>query len=510
MYPPSQYTSIHTRVRDGRYMASVLGSVADRSSNKWIGLVAASAGLFLGTLDITVNVALPEITRSFDTDVETVQWIIIFYVGSTTGLQLSLGSAADIYGLKRFYILGLIVYTLAVLLISLAPTLGVVFGFRVLQAVGNGLILASAPALVTRAFPPKERGRALGLMSGLATLGMITGSLGGGVLVDSFGWRSIFIARVPLAAVAIALAFVALRERPSDGLRPPFDLRGGVALFSGLASLILFLTLGGRIGWASPVVIPLAALSAASLGAFAYIERLVPRPVLQLGLLKHRVLPFAVLSAYLMFMASFVNFFILPFYVSDTLGGNAKSLGFLLTLTAVVSAVSAPISGWLSDRISPAYLTTLALAIVAAVLYSFSLLGADSTFADVAFRMAAVGVGMGMFQASNANLVMGSVSADRLGTGAAIMALSRSMGTVTSVAVISAVFAALLSAHTGTLAGEGIVGEAGDAQAFVLTFRDTYQISALLAGVAVVVSLMYWPQLVRRRVGIKRSRPTSG
>ena len=213
-------------------MASESDSVTGGSVNKWTGLVAASAGMFLGTLDITVNVALPEITRSFDTDVATIQWIIIFNVGSTTGLQLSLGSAADVYGLKRFYILGLVVYTLAVLLIGLAPSLGVVFGLRVLQALGNGLILASAPALVTRAFPPGERGRALGLMSGIATLGMITAALGGGVLVDSLGWRSIFLARVPLGLLATVLAVVVLRGRSSGAPRQPFDLRGGVAAFA--------------------------------------------------------------------------------------------------------------------------------------------------------------------------------------------------------------------------------------------------------------------------------------
>ena len=251
-------------------MASAADSTASSSPNKWLGLVAASAGVFLGTFDITVNVALPNITSSFGTDVQTVQWIIIFYVGSTTGLQLSLGSVADAYGLKRFYVIGLVVYTLAVLLISLAPTLSIVFGFRVLQAVGNGLILASAPALVTRAFPSEERGKALGLMAGLGTLGMLVGALGGGVLVDSFGWRAIFAVRVPLGIIAIGLALVTLREQPSGETRQGFDFRGAVTLFIGLASFILFLTLGGRLGWTAPVVLALALLSAASLTAFAF------------------------------------------------------------------------------------------------------------------------------------------------------------------------------------------------------------------------------------------------
>ncbi|PON10902.1 hypothetical protein C2W62_47625 [Candidatus Entotheonella serta] len=151
--------------------------------HQWLSLIAASMGMFLTSLDITVNVALPDITRSLGTDSQTVQWIIIFYVGSSTGLQLSLGNAADRYGLKRFYLLGLGVYALAVLLIGLAPMLSMVFALRVLQAVGNGLIMVAVPALVNSIFPPETRGRALGLMTGIGALGTVAGALGAGVLV---------------------------------------------------------------------------------------------------------------------------------------------------------------------------------------------------------------------------------------------------------------------------------------------------------------------------------------
>ena len=481
----------------------------DGRTNKWLGLVAASTGLFLGSLDITVNVALPDITSSFGTDVQTIQWIIIFYVGSTTGLQLSLGSAADIYGLKRFFIIGIGTYTLAVLLIGLAPTLSVIFGLRVLQAVGNGLMLASAPALVTAAFPPEERGKALGLMAALGTLGMITGSLGGGVLVDSFGWRSIFLARIPLAVLAAVFAFLALQERKAAEPRPSFDYRGAVAVFVGLTSLILSLTLGGRNGWTTVPVLLLALLSVASLSGFVYLERNAARPVLALGLLRNRVLSPAMIAAYLVSMAVFVNWFILPFYVADILGVNAKSLGLLLMLTPLVSAGVSPIGGWLSDHISPAYPITAALVLSAGAMFWFSSLGIDSTVGDVALRMAATGVGMGLFQAANGNLIMGTVPGNMLGTGGAFMALSRSLGTVCSVAIMSAFFAARLDSHTAALVGQSIAGDSGETQAFVLAFKDTYRVAAVLSVIAALISVALWPQVVRRRITFRRSRQTS-
>ena len=473
-------------------------SADDNTASKWIGLVAASAGMFLGSLDITVNVALPDITRSFGTDLQTVQWIIIFYVGSMAGLQLGLGSAVDLYGLKRFYIIGLATYTLAVLLIGIAPLFSMVFGLRVLQAVGNGLILASAPALVTRIFPREERGRGLGLMAGIATLGMVTGALGGGVLIDAFGWRAIFIFRVPLGVLAVLLAFLSLREQRASGARA-FDFRGAVALFVGLASFVLFLTLGGRDGWATPLVLLLLLISAMSLIAFVYMQRTVSRPVLELRLFKHRVLSPVVIASYLMFLSVFVNWFILPFYMSDALRVDAKTLGFLLMLTPAVGSVASPIGGWVSDRFPPAYLTTAALVIVSGGMCWFSMLSADSTVAQVAVRMGVVGAGMGLFQAANVTLIMSAVPGDRLGTGGAILSISRSMGNVTSVAIMSALFASRLDAHTVSLAQQGIAGASSGVQAFVMAFQDVYLVSALVAAAAVLVSISYWPRLLPGR-----------
>lgn len=460
-------------------------------------MISASVGMFLGSLDISVNVALPEITRSFGTDVQTVQWIIIFYVGGTVGLQLSLGSAVDVYGLKRFYVIGLGIYTLAVLLIGLAPLLSIVFGLRVLQAVGNGLMMVCAPALVTSIFPPDERGRGLGLMTGIAALGTVAGALGGGVLVDTFGWRAIFLGRVPLGVLALLLAFVALREQPHHGQRA-FDFLGAAALFAGLASFILFLSLGGRSGWTAPPALLALVLSAISLIFLVYVRKTGSHRVLNLGLLYNRVLSPVMLASFLMSFATFVNLFVLPFYVSNTLKVGARVLGFLLTLTPVVSGAVAPLGGWMSDRMPPAYLTTLALIIVASAMYWFSLLGADSTVAQVALRMGALGIGMGLFQAASATLIMGTVPRDSLGTGGAILSISRSMGTVTSVAIMSALFGSRLDVHTVSLAQQGIAVETGSALAFVMAFKDTYLVSALLAGAAVLVSLSYWPQLIRK------------
>ena len=471
------------------------GASAGRPAHKWIVLVVASAGLFLSLLDVSLNVALPNITNSFATDIQTVQWIIILYVGTATGLQLSLGSAADTYGLKRVYILGLVGYTVAVLVIALAPNLPVVLGLRIFQAIGNGLVAASVPALITRSFPAGQRGTAMGIMATIATAGMITGSLGSGFLVDAFGWRAVFLARVPVGVVIILLAVTLLREQRPDRSGVRFDFAGALTLFVGLASFIGFLTLGGRNGWTSVSALLLAFLSPLFLALFVRVERTTEHPLLDLALLKHRVLSFGTATAYLMYMGIFLNWFVLPFYVTGSLGASARDLGLLLTLTPVVGAVAAPLGGWCSDRTSPAYVTTLALLILAGAMGWFSSLDEASTLFDVGLRTGLTGLGIGLFQASNASLVMGSVPASRLGAGGAFIAVARNMGTVSSVAVLGFVFAARVEWHTASLAAMSVVGEPVEAQGFIRAFRDVYLISAALVAAAAVASLAYcsWP-----------------
>ena len=461
-----------------------------------LGLFAASSGVFLGSLDITLNVALPDIARSFSTDLQTVQWMILFYVGSSAGLQLGLGSAADVYGLRRFFIVGLAVYTAAVLLIGLAPQLPMLFGLRVLQAVGNALLMACAPALVTGLYPANERGRALGTMAGLGTLGMLLGSVAGGGLVDALGWRAVFLARVPLGLAALALAAYALRERTSDEPRHAFDFWGAASMFTGTASYVLALALGGSLGWKSPIVAALALACGVSLAAFGFAERRAARPVLDLRLLRHRVLAPAFVSAFLISVSAFVNWFILPFFVSDVMGENAQTWGLLMMLMPLTITVSAPVGGWLSDRVPPAYLTTVAALMTAATVFSYVGLDASTGVLDIAIRSAAMGLSMGLHQAANANLVMGSVPPNRLGTGGAIMTLSRSLGAVSSVALLSALVAAREAWHTGALTGAEAAGE----RAFVLAFGDTYLAAALLGLAAAAVSVTFWPPFVRSRL----------
>ena len=369
--------------------------------------------MFLTSLDITVNVALPNITDSFGTDAVTIQWIIILYVGSSTAMHLGLGGAADAFGLKRMFVLGLIAYTVAVFAIGFAQSLGLLFGLRIFQAVGNGLLMVLAPAIVTLLFPSEFRGRALGIMAALGTLGMMVGSLGGGALVDAFGWRAIFLGRVPLCLAAIAFSAALLRlpgdsgRRDDQGAWRGFDVWGSAALFTAVGALILMLSLGGRNGWTAVYVPLLGVVAVVGIVAFVVVERRAERPVLQLSVLRNRVLAPALVVSMLAMVSTFVNWFLLPFFVVESLGTSASVWGLLLMVMTVANALWAPIGGWLSDRWHPAYTITSGLVAAVVAMVSLAVLDERSTVVQVALGLIVIGVGTGLFQSANANLIMG-------------------------------------------------------------------------------------------------------
>jgi len=439
--------------------------------------------MFLTALDITVNVALPDITDSFGTDAVTIQWIIILYVGSSTAMQLGLGGAADSFGLKRAFVLGLVAYMVAVVMIGFAQSLGLVFGLRVFQAVGNGLLMALAPAIVTRLFPSEFRGRALGIMAALGMLGMMVGSLGGGALVDAFGWRAIFLGRVPLCLAAIAFTAILLRVPDDSGktdvptapshlrgrvgvvdapgrvrvtglitrsLRG-FDIWGSTTLFTAVGALILMLSLGGRNGWTEVYVPGLGILAIVSIAAFVRVERRAQRPILQLSIFRNRVLAPALLVSMLAMVSTFVNWFILPFFVVESLGTTASVWGLLLMLMTIANTLWAPVGGWLSDRWHPAYTITAGLVSSTAAMVSLSAMDEGSSVVRVALGLIFVGVGTGLFQSANANLIMGAMPANRLGMGGGIMGLSRGLDTVFSVAIMGAIFSARMGFREASL-----------------------------------------------------------
>lgn len=478
---------------------------AESATGSWAKAMVATAaglGMFLASLDIALNVALPSMTEALDADLQSIQWVIVAFVATRAALVLGTGSFADRFGLKPVYILGAVSYVVAMVCIAVSPNLETVVGFRVLQALSVGCLFAVSPAIAARVFPSHRRGLSMGFTVGSQALGMLAGTIGAGLLVRWLGWEWIFLGRIPFAVIAFVLAVWFLEGRrtgsaPGSTSDPTFDVAGAVMLAGGLLSLIIGLRLGRSIGWDSPAVLVLLPLAPVFAVGFWWVERTAQWPVLPGNLLRLRGFTVSILSMFLAQFGVFVIWFIFPFYMAESLGRGPLTLGMVLATMAFLNTGFSGVGGWLCDKIGTLPIGFVGLLVMASGLLYMGFLDAGSSLGEVAMRVGIVGTGLGLFQAAAYSLMMGSVPSERFGTAGAALSLAQASGTVLAVAVMGGVF--------GWRTDQHLVGLAASADAeglaFIKAFKDVFLIGS---SVGLLAALMF---LLSRRNQV-RSMPT--
>ena len=413
---------------------------------KWWVLLAVGVGTFMSALDgSVVNTVLPVMAGSLGSDIATIQWVVTLYLLVVSGLLLSFGRLGDLHGHKTVYVTGFVVFVLGSALCGLAPTAGALIAFRALQGVGAAMLFANSPAILTRNFPPAQRGQALGLRATLTYLGQMVGPFLGGWLAVQFSWRAVFYINVPvgLLALLLSLRFIP-RDAPADHAER-FDLAGALTFMVGLVALLLGLNQGHALGWTSPPILALLALAGLVLATFVVIERRVPYPMLDLGLFRRRLFSAAAASAVLNFLCVYGILFLLPFYLIQGRDLSPAQAGLLLTMQPLVMIVVAPLSGTLSDRIGSRLPATLGMAILAVALFLLSRLGPHSSVGDVVVPLAIAGLGTGIFISPNNSALMGSAPRHQQGIAAGILATARNVGMMLGVGLVGAIFTTALA-----------------------------------------------------------------
>jgi len=461
------------------------------AADKWFVLATVGLGTFLTVLDSSiVNISLPTITRELHTDVTTIQWVVMGYLLTITGLLLTCGRVADLVGRKLVYMAGMAIFTLATALCGTAQAVEQLVAWRVLQGIGAAGVMALSGALTASAFPQDERGKALGINATLVAVGAISGPVLGGFLNDYLDWRWVFFARVPFGLLATLLAARTLAGAVRPGRRR-FDLLGGALLFLWLAALIVAVNQGSNLGWSSPATLTLFAAAGAGLAAFVAVERREREPMLALGLFRNRLFTAASASALLSFLANSASALLMPFYFVQGLGFPPSTAGVMLLPQPLVMSVVAPFSGWLSDRMGSRLLSTAGLGIACLGLLSLSTLHASSTYPEVAVRLAAMGLGIGLFGSPNTNALLSSVPRAQMGVASGMQATVRNLGMVVGTAIAGAAWTGRMAFHADRLAQLGELGEAEIAlQSFVGGFQDALLVSAAICSVGVFTSLV--------------------
>lgn len=421
---------------------------------KWYVMLAVGLGIFLSTIDGSiVNVSLPTLVLELKTSFAAVQWVVLAYLLTLTTLMLSVGRLADMYGKKPVYVAGFAVFTVGSMLCGLAPNVYWLIGLRVFQALGAVMLLSLGTAIVTEAFPPGERGQALGISGTIVSIGIVLGPTLGGLILSMFSWRWIFYVNLPVGLLGTCMAlWVVPAVRPRGGQR--FDYGGAGAFLVGLLGLLLALTLGQQIGFGAQAVWGLLGLALAGLLVFLWLERRVAQPMIDLRLFRNTWFSVNLLTGLLTFVCSAGTFFLLPFYLENVLRHTPREVGLLLGVVPLVMGVVAPLAGGLSDRWGTRLISLLGLVGLLGGYWALSSLGAHTSVWGYVLRMVPVGLGMGIFQSPNNSAIMGAAPREQLGVVSSLLALSRTLGQTTGIAVLGAVWAARVAAHAaGGLTG---------------------------------------------------------
>lgn len=445
---------------------------------KWKAMLTVWIGIFMATLDGSIlNVALPTLTEYFKTDITTIEWVVMAYLLTITGLLLSLGRLSDMIGRKNIFASGIALFTIGSGLCATSTTEMQLIFFRVIQGVGAAMVMATGVAIITHAFPPRERGKAMGLIGTVVSIGSMAGPITGGFLIENVGWPSIFFINIPVGIIGTFMALKVLRKEENTKGQT-FDIPGALTLFMSLISLLLALSEGQDFGWDSWPIILLLILSIVFFIIFIFVENKADQPVMELRHFRNRPFAAANISAMISFMAMYTVIILMPFFLQNELGYSPQNVGVVFLAVPLVMSVVSPVSGWLSDRTNSHVLSSIGIAFGTISILSLGFLDKNSGFIDIALRLALLGLGMGLFQAPNNSIIMGSLPIEQLGIAAGIMGTMRNMGMVIGVAVSGAVFSNRYAYYGGT------------ESSFIPAFHDTYVISAIICGIAVLTSLV--------------------
>jgi len=456
-------------------------------SKKWYVLSAVGMGVFLATIDGSiVNVSLPTMEKSFQTDFALVQWVVLAYLLTVTTLMLGIGRLADIYGKKPIYTTGFIVFTVGSVLCGLSSTIYTLIGFRVVQAIGAAMIMALGMAIVTEAFPGSERGRALGITGTIVSVGIAVGPTLGGVIIQNLSWHWIFFVNLPIGIIG---TFMVTRYVPA--FRPPggqrFDYWGALTLCISLLSLLVALTLGQRNGFGDRSVLVLLGTFVVLLGTFIFIELHTGQPMIDLRLFRNSLFSVSLTTGFIIFICLAGSLILMPFYIQNVLGYDPQQTGLLMATVPVALGVIAPISGILSDRFGSRPITVTGLVVLTFGFLAVSSLDAETTTLGYILRFLPVGLGMGIFQSPNNSAIMGAAPRDRLGIASGMLAVTRTLGQTTGIATLGALWAGQVFKHAGNVLPGGATNAPISAQVFAL--RDTFVIVSVLIFIALLLSI---------------------
>jgi EmrB/QacA subfamily drug resistance transporter len=403
--------------------------------------------LLAATNSGTLIIALPDLERSLHTSLLALVWVILAYLIAATVLVLMAGRLSDLFGRKRAYVGGFVVFALASLGAGFSSDATVLILWRILQGIGSAFLFANAAALVTDAFPKEELGLAMGANTMVAAIGLVLGPVLGGALV-AISWHWVFWFNVPLALAGAAWGALILRELGKPDSVRGYDVLGTLTFVVGLTGLVYGVSRGGISGWDDSLVIGAFIVAAVLLPLWVVIERRSPAPMLDLGLFRNRLFAAASAASFINGLARFALLFLFVFYYQGAQGATPIEAGIKLIPLALGMLIASPIAGIYADRHGSRALAALGMLVTAIGLAAMTTLQVHSAYWQSGLWLFVVGAGSGMFNSPNTAAMMGTVPAYRRGIAAGARTLLQNTGAVLSIAFVLAIVTAAIPKAT--------------------------------------------------------------
>ena len=453
-------------------------------NRKWWTLGAMCFALFMVMLDNTVvNIALPAIRAQFHASISNLSWTVNAYTLVFGVLLVTGGRLGDVFGRKRMFLAGVVVFTLGSIGAGLSQSIDQLIVFRGVQGMGAAFLMPGSLSIITNAFQGPERGRALGLWAGISGLALGMGPVVGGLLVEKAGWEWIFFLNVPVALIAIPVTIYAVQESRDPAAVRRVDFAGILTLTVGLGALVLALVQSNDYGWTSPRILTEFAIAAVGLTAFGLLQWRQSDPMLDLSFFRNRTFNAGNATAFLVTFSMFATFFFLTIYMQTILGLSALETGVRFLPMTILIIVTAPIAGRLSDKYGSRWLLTGGMTMVSLSLFLESRITDSSGYLTLLPAFIVGGIGMGMTMSPMTAAVMGSVDRTKAGAASGVLSMVRMIGGVFGVAALTAVFSHLSAAR----AAEGH----GQSDVFIYALSHSLQYSAAFALTGAIVAFLF-------------------
>jgi EmrB/QacA subfamily drug resistance transporter len=497
-------------------------------NRRWWTLGAMCFALFMIMLDNTVvNVALPSIQRDLHATLSSLEWTVNAYTLTFAVLLVTGGRLGDIFGRRMMFLFGVVVFGLSSIAIGLAPDDTALVIFRAVQGIGAAFMMPATLSIITQAFPPHQRGMAIGTWAGVSALALAIGPVVGGFLTEQVSWRAIFFLNPPIAIGAVAVTLFATRESRDETVTRSVDVPGIAAITFGLTALVLALVEGNRWHWGSVRIVSLLAVAVIGLVGFVVIELRSKAPMVDFSFFRSRSFLGSNMVAFIVSFAMLAMFFFMALYMQNILHYSPLEAGVRFLPATAVIIVMGPLAGRLTDKIGPRPLMTAGLVVVAASLFIQSRITVHSGYGLLLPGFILMGAGMGMVMSPMSTAAMNAVDRTKAGVASGVLSMSRMVGGTFGVAVMGALIstigrsqidqklpqlpAATREAIANALGGAGSADGHHVSAQIVSTVRGAF-VSALgtgltiSAGVTLVGAVLAWA-LIQRAA---EPQPTAG